>query len=183
MTSANDDKKTKALSRKSEKRDTLKDDFIKDFRKNGMAAIVGLDQGKQTDIVNWAQDKVDHYGSILQDYPAKVKDIAELPCPREDLKIAIKVLLPAYLAKGSDEIVDLLKDRYVRLSAFQAINREDKEAIQKESIKIDQQSVPADSSLFPTYQKYMEIIISEQTIFLEDITTFVDDLQMQKKDS
>jgi hypothetical protein len=118
----------------------------------------------------------------LQDYPAKVKDIAELPCPREDLKIAIKVLLPAYLAKGSDEIVDLLKDRYVRLSAFQAINREDKEAIKKESIKIDQKPVPADSSLFPNYQKYMQTIISEQTIFLEDITTFIDDLQMQLKD-
>jgi hypothetical protein len=183
MTSANDDKKTNSLSRKSEERDTLKDDFIKDFRKKGMAAIVGLNQGKQTYIVNWAQDMVDYYGSILQDYPAKVKDIAELPCPREDLKIAIKVLLPAYMAKGSDEIVDLLKDRYVRLSAFQAIKREDKEAIKKESIKIDQQSGSTDSPLYPTYQKYMQIIISEQTIFHEDITTFIDDLQMKKKDS
>ena len=72
MNSRNDDKKSKAFLQKSEKRSPVIKDFIKDFRKNGMAAIVGLDQGKQTDIVNWAQDMVDHYGSILQDKPVTI---------------------------------------------------------------------------------------------------------------
>ena len=182
MNSKNDDKKSKAFLQKSEKRSPVIEDFIKDFRNNKMAAIANLDEERQTIIVNWAQDLVDLYGSLLQDYPAKIKDAADLPCQREDLKIAIKVLLPAYLAKGSDDTVDLLKDRYVRLSAFQSIGREDKAIINNKTNDYDQISRPADSSLFPAYQKYMQIIISEQNVFLEEINTFISDLKARNKD-
>jgi len=160
----------------NEKTGAVIKDFIQDFRLNGISALAYMREDEQKNIVNWARDVVNQYGSLLQESPAKIKDRADLPCPREDLKVAIKVLLPAYLSKGSDETVDQLKDRYARLSVFQAINREDKEAINKESTELDQKSVPADSSLFPIYQKYMQIIISEQKIFLEDINTFIEDL-------
>jgi hypothetical protein len=182
MKSRNGDKKSKAFPQKSEKRSPVIEEFIKDFRNNKMAAIANLDEERQTIIANWAQDLVDLYGSLLQDYSAKIKDAADLPCQREDLKIAIKVLLPAYLAKGSDDTVDLLKDRYIRLSAFQAISREDKSKINKKSNDSDQESEPADSSLFSAYQKYMQIIISEQNVFLEEINTFINDLKARNKD-
>ena len=181
MKSRNDDKKSKAFSQKNEKRSPVIEDYIKDFRNNKMAAIANLDEERQIIIVNWAQDLVDTYGSLLQDYPAKIKDAADLPGQREDIKIAIKVLLPAYLAKGSDDTVELLKDRYARLSAFQAIDREDKAKINKKSNDSDQKSEPGDSSLFQAYQKYMQIIISEQNVFLEEINTFISDLKAQKK--
>ena len=180
MKSTNKDKNSEAIYHRNEKRAPLIDDFIKDFRKNGMAAIASQDEKKQAAIVKWAQNMVDRYGSLLQDYSAKIKDRADLPCPREDLKIAIKVLLPAYLAKRSDDTVNLLKDRYVRLSAFQALSPEDKESI---SIKLkdnDPESELTDVSLFPTYQKYMQIIISEQNAFLEEINAFVRDLKVPK---
>ena len=109
MKSINDDKKSNAFSQVDGQRSALVEGFIKDFRKNEMAAIAKLDEGNQTSVVNWAQDIVDRYGTLLQDYEAKIKDINDLPCSREDVKIAIKVLLPAYLAKGSEETVDLLK--------------------------------------------------------------------------
>jgi hypothetical protein len=147
-----------------------------------MAAIAQLDEGNQTSIVNWAQDIVDRYGALLQDYEAKIKDIDDLPCSREDLKIAIKVLLPAYLAKGSADTVDLLKDRYVRLSAFQAVRLEDKEIINKTTLDDDQASKSTDQSLFPIYNKYMQIVISEQNVFLEEIETFINDLKVRKND-
>ena len=182
MKSRNGDKKSKAFPQKNEKRSPVIEDFIKDFRNYNMAAIANLDEARQTIIVNWAQDLVDLYGSLLQDYSAKIKDAADLPCQREDLKIAIKVLLPAYLAKGSDDTVDLLKDRYIRLSAFQAIKREDKEKINQKSYDSDHKSEPTDSSLFSAYQKYMQIIISEQNVFLEEINTFINDLKARNKD-
>lgn len=183
MKSRNADKNSKAHSQQKEKQSPVIEDFIKNFRNNEMDAIAKLDEEKQAIIVNWARDLVDQYGSLLQAHPAKIKDIADLPCPREDLMIAIKVLLPAYIAKGSDDSVDLLKDRYVRLSAFQAISREDKESLQKKFPDSDQKPDPADSSLFPAYQKYMQIVISEQAVFLEDINTFISDLRLRQTDS
>jgi hypothetical protein len=178
MKSGNDDNKPKAFPPKQAERSPVIEEFIKDFSDNEMAAITDLDEERQTLIVNWAQDLVDQYGFLLQDFTAKIKDIDDLPCPREDLKIAIKVLLPAYIAKGSDDTVNLLKDRYVRLSAFQAISRDDKEIINKKSNESDQKSKPTDSSLFPTYHKYMQIIISEENVFLEEINTFISDLKL-----
>jgi hypothetical protein len=110
----------------------------------------------------------------------KIKNLNELPFRKEELKIAIKVLLPAYIAKGSDDIVNLLKERYVHLSAFQEISQEDKDTITKEADRIDRNSESTETALFPTYHKYMEIIVSEQKILLDEVNSFIDDIQIQK---
>jgi hypothetical protein len=183
LSSANDNKKSEALNPNNDRPPAMISEYIKNFRQNGLSILSDMRKDEQTIFVNWAQNIVDRYGSLLQVNPAKIKNVADLPCPKEDLKIAIKVLLPAYLAKGSGDTVDLLKDRYVRLGAFQEISQEDKDAIIKEFDEIDQKSESTDTSLFSTYQKYMQIVISEQNILLEDINTFVDDLQIQKEDS
>jgi hypothetical protein len=183
MNSTDDDKKSKARPKRNDKLSPLIEDFIKDMRHKGISALASMSKDEQTIIVNWAQDVVDQYGSFLIEYPMKIKNLFDLPYAKENIKIAIKTLLPAYLAKGSEDIVNLLKDRYVRLSAFQEISQEDKENIIKETNEIDQKSESTDTSLFPTYHKYMQIIISEQKILLDEINTFINDLQIQKKDS
>lgn len=183
MSSANDNKKSEAINPNNDRPPAMISEYIKNFRQKGLSVLSDMSKGEQTIFVSWAQDVVDRYGHLLQENPSKIKNVADLPCPKEDLKIAIKVLLPAYLAKGSDDIVDLLKDRYVRLGAFQEISQEDKETILKKFDQIDQKSESTDTPLFSTYQKYMQVIISEQNILLEDINTFVDDLQIQKEDS
>jgi hypothetical protein len=144
-------------------------DHIKNFRQKGLSVLSDMSKGDQA--------VVDRYGDLLQKNPSKIKNVADLPCPKEDLKIAIKVLLPAYLAKGSDDIVDLPKDRYVRLGAFQEISQEDKDAIIKESDEIDHKSESTDTSFFSTYQKYMQIVVSEQKTLLDEINAFIHDLQ------
>jgi hypothetical protein len=150
--------------------------YIKDFRDKGIASIANMSEDEQKQIVKWAQDLVDQYGSILKENPMKISNAADLPCPKENLKIAIKILIPAYIVKGPEDTVSLLKDRYVCLSIFQEISEEDKETIIKEINKIDRNSGLKDTSFFPTYNKYMQIVISEQKILLEDINTFIGDL-------
>ena len=177
MNSTNDDKKSEVLNQSDNNPPAVIFDYLIDFRKKGLSIISDMSKGEQTIFVNWAQDVVDRYGHLLQENPSKIKNIADLPCSKEDLKIAIKVLLPAYLTKRSGDIFDLLKDRYVRLSAFQEISQEDKDAIIKESDKIGQKSESTETSLFSTYQKYMQIIVSEQKILLDEINAFIDDLQ------
>jgi hypothetical protein len=183
MNSNHRDKKSKARPERNDKFPSLVEDYIKDFRCKGISTLANLNRDGQSIIVNWAQDVVDQYGSFLKEYPMKIKNVVDLPYPKEKIKIAIKTLLPAYLAKGSDDIVNLLKERYVGLGAFQEISQEDKETIIKESNEIDEKSESTDSSLFPTYHKYMQLIISDQKIFLGDINSFINDLKIQKPDS
>ena len=158
------------------------ENFLKQFRNDGISAIAHLDKDEQAQVVNWAQDIVNKYGTILKETSMKIKTLVDLPCPKEDLKIAIKVLLPAYIGKGSNDIVALLKDRYVRLSAFQEISQEDQDTIIKEAGAIDQKKESTGSVLFSTYHKYMEISISEQKILHDEVNTFIKDLQNQKRD-
>ncbi len=155
-------------------------DFLKKLRKRGVSALIDLSKDEQAIVINWAQDVINQYGSILKKYPMKIKNIVELPFPKQDIKIAIKILLPAYIAKGSDDIVNLLKDRYVSLSAFQEMSRKDKETVIKESNEIDQKLESTDSARFPIYHKYMELIISKQKVLLEDINAYINDLQALK---
>jgi len=176
-------KKSKALNQIDEKQPAVISVYVKEFRQKGLSILSGMSKDAQTILVNWAQNVVDRYGLLLQENPAKIKNVADLPCSKADLKIAIKVLLPAYLAKESGDIVDLLKDRYARLSAFQEISQEDKETIIKISDEIGQKSESADTSFFSTYQKYMQIIVSQEKILLDDIKAYINDLQIRKTDS
>jgi hypothetical protein len=183
MNSTKEDKKSQAQTKRGENPPFVIEDFLKQFRKDGVSALADLDKDDQAQVVNWAQDVVNQFGSILKENPMKIKNLVDLPCRKEDLKIAIKVLLPAYIAKGSDDILNLLKDRYIRLGAFQEIREEDKDTIVKETNKIDQNTESTETALFPTYQKYMEIIISEQKILLDEVNSFIDDIQIQEMDS
>jgi hypothetical protein len=192
MNSTKGDKKSQAQPKGSENPPFVIEDFLKQFRKDGVSALADLDKDDQAQVVNWAQDVVNQFGSILKENPMKIKNLVDLPCRKEDLKIAIKVLLPAYIAKGSDDIVTLLKDKYVRLSAFQDISQEDKDTIIKHEDKdtiikkadrIDQKSKSTEPEIFSTYHKYMEISISEQKILHDEVNTFINDLKIQKKDS
>jgi hypothetical protein len=178
MNSTHGNKKSKARPKNNDKFPSMIEDYIKDFGHKGISALTNRSKDEQTIIVSWAQDVVDQYGFFLKEYPMKIRNLVDLPYPKENIKIAIKSLLPAYLAKGSDDIVNLLKDRYVRLSTFQVISQDDKETIIKEVDEIDQKSESIDISLFPTYHNYMQIIISEQKILLEDINFFINDMKI-----
>ena len=152
------------------------DAYIDTFRKAGLSALTELDDNDQAAIANWAQDVVNRYGAILVEYPMKLNDAKDLPHTKETIKIAIKTLMPAYVLKGMEDSVKLLKDRYVRLSTFQEIDSEDKTTIVRMVNDEHQTSAQSDTSLMPTHQKYMQLALSEEKILLEDINAFLADL-------
>ena len=125
-------------------------DFLKAMRDRGLAALTDMTQKEQVQVVNWAQDVFNRYRIVIKKHPGKIKNSSDLPFPKEEIRLAIKVLLPAYLDKASVEVLDELKEKYVGLGAFQ---------------KMDQ---PEDV--------LMELIISEQKILLEEINAFINDL-------
>jgi hypothetical protein len=130
-------------------------DFLKAMRDWGLAALTKLNKSEQVQVVNWAQDVFDQYASVVEQYPHKIKDLAALPFEKDEIKTAIKTLLPAYLEKGSEDLLNELKDKYVGLGAFQKID-------QTESVLID-------------------LIISEQKVLLEDITAYLIELKMLRE--
>jgi hypothetical protein len=149
-------------------------DKIKD---RGILALAHESEEKQTMMTGWAQDVFDRYEAVLKNHPTKIKNIAELPASKQEVKMAIKILLTAYVLKGSDEKVDSLKDRYIRIGAFQKIDLEDQEKIFYEVDNMEQELESDFASVFPEYHKYMEVIISEQNVLLTDVNNFIDDLK------
>jgi hypothetical protein len=151
------------------------EDYLKLFRKKGPAALAGLSNQEQTAVASWARKVVDQYISTLVEHSTKIQNIDALPFPKETIKIAIKTLIPAYALTDSEDMLDLLKDRYVRLSSFQEINQEE--------IKIDyteagdpNQALPDSDTVFALNDKLMQLVLSEEKILFEDIETYLSDL-------
>ncbi|UCE51913.1 MAG: hypothetical protein JSV31_22030 [Desulfobacterales bacterium] len=155
--------------------------LLNEMKDKGIFALAQMTEENKVMMTKWAQEISDRYVSVLEKHPAKIKNIAELPASKEEVKTAIKILLTAHVIKKSDEMVDILKNRYVSIGAFQDIDPDDKEKIIEEVNNIDQQLESAYESVFPNYHKYAEVIISEQNALLEDVNNFINDLKELKK--
>ena len=149
--------------------------YLNEFRKKGPAALSVMNDEEQTAIAIWARKVVDHYGSILYKLPVKIKDTNDLPYSKETIKIAIKTLMPAYSLTESEDMLKLLKDRYVCLSSFQEISPEEKKTFYTKAGDTSQ-ALSSDTSLASTHQKYMQLVLSEEKILFEDIETYINDL-------
>jgi len=148
------------------------EEYLNAFRKLGPTALAGLSADEQTAVANWAREIVDQYGSILNELTMKIKDVEVLPRPKETIKIAIKTLMQAYVLTESEDMLSLLKNRYVRLSDFQEISPEDKSTVYTEVVDGNRVSTLSDSSLDSTHQKYLQLVLSEEKILHEDIEAY-----------
>ena len=70
--------------------------YINEFRKNGLSALTGLSDDEQASVAKWAQDVASQYGSMIEEHALKLNNAADLPYPKETIKIAIKTLLSAW---------------------------------------------------------------------------------------
>jgi hypothetical protein len=170
---------TNKLAKLSSKIQNLLDE-IKD---KGFFALVHLSEENQVMITHWAQDIFDRYIFVLENQPSKIKNIVELPASKQELKMAIKILLTAYVLKESDEKVESLKDRYVGIGAFQEIDLDDRKNTLYEVSNIEEELESDYASVFPEYHKHMEVIISEQNVLLDDVNNFINDLLELKNKS
>jgi len=98
-----------------------------------------------------------------------------LPAPKDEIKIAIKILLSAYVIKKSEKKVNILKDYFIRIGSFQKIDLEEKKIIE-EFNSTEQKLENAYPSAFSNFHKYMEVVISEQDALLKNLNNFINDL-------
>ena len=152
------------------------DALLKTLREKGISNISALSKEDMIRTANWASRVFNDYELALDRLPFKIMSIADLPFPKEDIKMAIKILLLTFVSEGSDDTVSRLKDRYVRLSAFQDISREDQAILTKESRKLNHQNGSDDRFTLSIYDKYIDLMVAEQNVLVEDINTFIEDL-------
>ncbi|MEJ2096874.1 MAG: hypothetical protein P8Y38_06990 [Deltaproteobacteria bacterium] len=152
--------------------------YLQQFREIGLPALVRLSGDEQAVVANWAQKVTDGYAAVLKKFTLKINNAAELPYSKERIKIAIKTLIAAYVFKGMDDSIAILKERYVRLSTFQEIRPQDRKIMVQKDVKTGQTSPNSESSMMAVQQKYMQLVLSEEKILHEDIDTYLNDLNL-----
>lgn len=176
MISNKNKKKSETQSVKNEHSTSALNNLLNRLREKGPSVISSMRKSDIKIIAKWSYDVFNEYTTVLEGLQMKIKSSTELPCPKQDIKLAIKILLPTYLSKGSDDMVGLLKDSFVRLSAFQEINTEDKETIIREFHEIEKENGTTNRMLFPNYYKYIDLMVAEQNALVEDIKIYIEDL-------
>jgi len=156
------------------------ENLLNEIKEKEISELAHMNEENKVLITKWAQHITDRYIAVLEKHPEKIKNIANLPASKDEIKIAIKILLTAYVIKKSDKKVDILRDYYISIGAFQSIDLEDKEKIIEKANSTEQKLDNSSTSFFSNYHKYMEVIISEQGALLKDLNNFINDLMTLK---
>jgi hypothetical protein len=154
--------------------------LLKAVKEKEISALAHMNEEDKVLISKWAQQMTDRYIAVLKKHPEKIKNIADLPASKDEIKIAIKILLTAYTIKRSDKKMNTLKDYYISIGSFQTIDLDDKEKIIEEASRTEKKLENSSTSLFSNYHKYMEVIISEQGALVKDLNNFINDLMTLK---
>jgi hypothetical protein len=158
--------------------------LLNKLRKMGIIAILNMNKKSQMTMSNWAHDIVNQYNAVLKNNPMKLKNITELPCSKMDAKLAIKFLMLGSVEKGLyDNTASNLRDKFISLGSFQSIDQKDIVKLMKYIRDIKEKSMENNTFSLPGFNKYMDLIISEQKALVEEINSFIEDIRKIKKNT
>jgi hypothetical protein len=154
--------------------------LMADLKNKGIRAFKKMTDEEQKKVWKWSTEVIGEYRSVLEADPSNIRNIEDLPFPKEDIKLAIKLSLPLYISKDMHSIVKLLKTAYKDLGTFQLIEDADKkELLARASLK-RRASSQNNKTIYPLADKYTQLAVSEQKALLEEINDFVTDLEAIK---
>jgi hypothetical protein len=146
------------------------------LRKKGIATLEGLSEKEQTGVWEWSRTVIKTYRSTLETDRRNVRDLAELPVSKDDIKLAIKISLPLYVSKNLQRMVQVLKNAYKELGTFQDMGR------LKTEKKTLRDRLPdflsrGDKISNPGSGTDIDLVVSEKKALAEEINNFVADLE------
>jgi hypothetical protein len=154
--------------------------LMADLKNKGIRAFKQMTDEEQKKVWKWSTEVIGEYRSVLEADPSNIRNIEDLPFPKEDIKLAIKLSLPLYISKDMHSVVKLLKTAYKDLGTFQLIEDADKkELLARASLK-RRASSQNNKTIYPLADKYTQLAVSEQKALLEEINDFVTDLEAIK---
>jgi hypothetical protein len=157
--------------------------LLADLKNMGIVAFKQMTEDEQKKVWNWSKEVVQKYRSVLEADPANIRNIEDLPFPKEDIKLAIKLSLPLYISKDLQSVIKMLKTAYKDIGTFQFINDGDKKVLQSRSDPKRRASSQNNGSPYSLSDKYTELIVSEQKALLQEINDFVTDLDSIMQDN
>lgn len=154
-----------------------------DLKNKGITAFKQLNDDEQKGVWQWCNEVVRQYRGVLETDPRNIRNVESLPFPKEDIRLALKMLLPLYISKGMHSMVRKLKNAYQETGTFQTIDPQDHAYPSTETTpKKKQISKKQYSDVGRANDEYMEQIISEKKGLLEDINNFVNELEALTSD-
>jgi hypothetical protein len=155
--------------------------LLKYFKSKGTSALKDFSKSELKAVINWSKEVIRQYTNLIDNDLSNVKDMADLPYPKERIKLAIKMMLPIFIPNGPQSMIKKLKSAYQELGSFQQIDTDDYGRIMSpESSKNAKSSKKIHDNL-NTYNKYLEITISERKILSQEIENYVNDLKYRIK--
>ena len=154
-----------------------------DLKNKGILAFKQMTDDEQKKIWNWSKEVIQQYRTVLEADPSNIRNIDDLPFPKEDIKLAIKVSLPLYLSKDMRSVVKVLKTAYKDLGTFQFIDDADSKKLWSRVDPKRRASKQNIGTTNPLYDKFAEVIISEQKALFQEINDFVTDLESIMQDN
>ena len=157
--------------------------LLANLKNMGILAFKQMTEDEQKKVWNWSKEVVQQYRSVLEADPGNIRNIEDLPFPKEDIKMAIKLSLPLYISKDMQNVIKMLKTAYKDIGTFQFIDDGDKKVLQSRSDPKRRASSQNNGSTYPLSDKYTELIVSEQKALLQEVNDFVTDLDSIMQDN
>jgi hypothetical protein len=151
--------------------------LMADLKNKGILAFKKMTANEQKKVWNWSKEVIQQYRSVLEADPSNIRNIEDLPFPKEDIKLAIKLSLPIYISKDMESAVKMLKTEYKDIGTFQSIDDVDKKELRLRADLKRRTSSQNHRATYPLSDKYTELIVSEQKALLQEINDFIADLK------
>lgn len=131
---------------------------------------------------------VEAYGKVFQKHKAIVMDERLLPCPKMDLRVALKVEFQNFVLKQNLDAMEDLARAYLNTSRFQAITPADKIKLEELNLHaVPMMDIDATLSekgtlteqeqhfmdCFRTFHAYLGMVENEKETLRQDIDEFV----------
>lgn len=156
--------------------------LLADLKNRGIKAFKQMTDDEQKEVWRWSKEVIRQYRSILKAAPRNIRNITDLPFPKEDIKLAIKLSLPLYLSKDMQSVVKMLKTAYKEIGTFQRIDNIDKKELLPRTDQRRRATSQNNKTNYALTHKYTELTVSEQKALLQEISDFVNDLESIMRD-
>lgn len=155
--------------------------LLVDLKNKGIMAFKKMTDEELKRVWEWSKEVIQQYRSLLETCPSNIRNVEDMPFPKEDIKLAIKLSLPLYISKDMQSMVKKLKTAYREIGTFQFIEDADKKKLLSRANLRRRASSKNNKTIYPLSDKYSdkyrEIAVSEQKALLKEINDFVNNLQ------
>jgi hypothetical protein len=151
--------------------------LLANLKNKGILAFKHMTDDEQKKVWKWSQKVVQRYRNVLETHTGNIRNLEDLPFPKEDIKLAIKLSLPLYLSKDMQSMVKILKNAYKEIGTFQNMDDFDDPKLPSRADSKRKSSEQRTKTTYPLADKYTELTISEQKALMQEINDFVTDLE------